>query len=312
MPNQVDVSLEDPASESSPVWKPNQPSGNEGLLTHESSPVVDLNLPPGNAGFSGHESSAVVNLNLDANAEPTGDIEAGGLSSAPEEGKLARIAQKEKIEIVDVNFPINDDLLVGSGNGSSPVMTASSSNPSSFSGENQTFPMATPQVSYPELVSNMRREHASDVSSPLSASSSLPSPRPIYPPPSRETFLFSYPVVDANVQPKPASDTPSISYPIIDVSEKSSAASSIAANNDGDKTNSDQVSGVKEVEENLLKELEEMGFKQVERNIEVLRMNEYDLARSVDELCGVSEWDPILEELQEMVRRYCIRFFKMV
>lgn len=29
-------------------------------------------------------------------------------------------------------------------------------------------------------------------------------------------------------------------------------------------------------------------------------MNEYDLEQSVDDLCGVSEWDPILEELQEM------------
>lgn len=54
------------------------------------------------------------------------------------------------------------------------------------------------------------------------------------------------------------------------------------------------------VEETLLKELEEMGFKQVDLNKEVLRMNEYDFEQSVDDLCGVSEWDPILEELQEM------------
>ena len=30
-------------------------------------------------------------------------------------------------------------------------------------------------------------------------------------------------------------------------------------------------------------------------------MNEYDLEKSVDDLCGIAEWDPILEELQEMV-----------
>lgn len=54
------------------------------------------------------------------------------------------------------------------------------------------------------------------------------------------------------------------------------------------------------VEETLLKELEEMGFKQVDLNKEILRMNEYNLEQSVDDLCGVSEWDPILEELREM------------
>lgn len=55
------------------------------------------------------------------------------------------------------------------------------------------------------------------------------------------------------------------------------------------------------VEESLLKELEEMGFKQVDLNKEILRINEYNLEQSVDHLCGVSEWDPMLEELQEMV-----------
>ncbi|PKI59089.1 protein JOKA2 isoform X2 [Punica granatum] len=55
-----------------------------------------------------------------------------------------------------------------------------------------------------------------------------------------------------------------------------------------------------DVEQNLLKELAEMGFKQVDLNKEVLRMNSYDLEQSVDDLCGVSDWDPILEELQEM------------
>ncbi|CAK7357300.1 unnamed protein product [Dovyalis caffra] len=54
------------------------------------------------------------------------------------------------------------------------------------------------------------------------------------------------------------------------------------------------------VEKTLLKELEEMGFKQVDLNKEILRRNEYDLEQSVDDLCGVAEWDPILEELQEM------------
>ncbi|CAH2078051.1 unnamed protein product [Thlaspi arvense] len=55
-----------------------------------------------------------------------------------------------------------------------------------------------------------------------------------------------------------------------------------------------------EVELTMLKELEEMGFKEIDLNKEILRDNEYNLEQSVDALCGVSEWDPILEELQEM------------
>lgn len=56
-----------------------------------------------------------------------------------------------------------------------------------------------------------------------------------------------------------------------------------------------------DVEITMLKDLEEMGFKEIDLNKEILRDNEYNLEQSVDALCGVSEWDPILEELQEMV-----------
>jgi hypothetical protein len=54
-------------------------------------------------------------------------------------------------------------------------------------------------------------------------------------------------------------------------------------------------------EDVLLKELEDMGFKQIDLNKEVLRLNKYDLEQSVEDLCGLSEWDPLLEELKEMV-----------
>ncbi|CAF2027852.1 hypothetical protein Bca4012_080293 [Brassica carinata] len=55
-----------------------------------------------------------------------------------------------------------------------------------------------------------------------------------------------------------------------------------------------------ELETTMLKELEEMGFKEIDLNKEILKENEYNLEQSVEALCGVSEWDPILEELQEM------------
>ncbi|XP_013597152.1 PREDICTED: uncharacterized protein LOC106305319 [Brassica oleracea var. oleracea] len=55
-----------------------------------------------------------------------------------------------------------------------------------------------------------------------------------------------------------------------------------------------------DLETTMLKELEEMGFKEIDLNKEILKENEYNLEQSVEALCGVSEWDPILEELQEM------------
>jgi len=55
------------------------------------------------------------------------------------------------------------------------------------------------------------------------------------------------------------------------------------------------------MEEKLLRELADMGFRQVDLNKEVLRQNEYDLEKSVDDLCGFHEWDPLLAELKELI-----------
>lgn len=54
------------------------------------------------------------------------------------------------------------------------------------------------------------------------------------------------------------------------------------------------------------KVLEGMGFKQLDLNKEILRMNNNDLDKSIDDLCGVMEWDPMLDELREMVSLYTI------
>ncbi|KAL0535370.1 hypothetical protein IC582_029699 [Cucumis melo] len=100
------------------------------------------------------------------------------------------------------------------------------------------------------------------------------------PPESCPFIDFPAPTPPANPFPKP--------------SPKVSPASSehVIANNANNANNL--------VEETLLKTLEDMGFKQVDLNKEVLKRNEYDLGKSVDELCGVAEWDPILDELEEM------------
>ncbi|KAG1331413.1 protein NBR1 [Cocos nucifera] len=87
----------------------------------------------------------------------------------------------------------------------------------------------------------------------------------------------------------------SVSYPIIDFPASSSDVSPVAVLPPFDTVRDDNT-----VEQTLLKELEEMGFEQIDLNKEVLRLNEYNLEQSVDDLCGFAEWDPLLSELQEM------------
>uniref|UniRef100_A0A1D1Y246 Uncharacterized protein C6orf106 n=1 Tax=Anthurium amnicola TaxID=1678845 RepID=A0A1D1Y246_9ARAE len=93
----------------------------------------------------------------------------------------------------------------------------------------------------------------------------------------------SYPMIDLSSQPSPACSEDAVPLP------QPGEASIGQASTDDDP-----------VEQTLLKELEEMGFKQIDLNKEVLRLNDYDLEQSLNDLCGISEWDPILEELEEM------------
>ncbi|KAA8540765.1 hypothetical protein F0562_024316 [Nyssa sinensis] len=97
--------------------------------------------------------------------------------------------------------------------------------------------------------------------------------------------------------PLPPKAPPSVSYPIVDFTEVAPTAPSPVTNKS---PSAQEVSENNDVELTLLRELEEMGFKQVDLNKEILRMNEYNLEQSVDDLCGVAQWDPILEELEEM------------
>jgi len=117
---------------------------------------------------------------------------------------------------------------------------------------------------------------------------------------------FVAPVASAPAATSVASS--SVPCPIIDLSETTPAVPSNQQSPTVDVPSSSMGTGggINSVEENLLKELEEMGFKQVDLNKEILRKNEYDLDQSLDALCGVdvcgvSEWDHMLEELQEMV-----------
>lgn len=97
----------------------------------------------------------------------------------------------------------------------------------------------------------------------------------------------SYPAVDI---PDPL---PPISYPLIDIYYTSNPS-------DTNYLPSEVLTEEATVEQTLLRELEEMGFKQIDLNKEILRQNHYDLELSVEDLCGFAEWDPLLKELQEM------------
>lgn len=114
--------------------------------------------------------------------------------------------------------------------------------------------------------------------------------------PSSASGSISYPIVDfSGMLPLPSKYSPS-EYPPMPISMVPPPPPPVVQ----DKV-LESVDEKSLMEERLLMELEMMGFKKVDLNKEVLRMNDYDLEKSVDDLCGVADWDPILEELQEMV-----------
>lgn len=145
----------------------------------------------------------------------------------------------------DLNFPINDNLLVGHGVSSSATQEAVSYPIIDLSAVSLSVPTRAPPTAF-----------GAPAQSPSSAA------------PAQSPTRSAPPLVPSKVVDGP-----------------SSAEGAIIKN---------------PLEESLLKELEEMGFKQINLNKEVLRRNEYNLEQSLDHLCGVAEWDPILEELQEM------------
>ncbi|KAI3761383.1 hypothetical protein L1987_51797 [Smallanthus sonchifolius] len=110
------------------------------------------------------------------------------------------------------------------------------------------------------------------------------------------------PMVTSGFSPTVGLNTEPISYPTVDFSVMPPIMSGGAASlptvvvqpsGSGKALSDDQ-------EQVLVKELEELGFKQLDLNKEILRMNNYDLEKSIDEPCGVLEWDPMLDELREM------------
>lgn len=191
----------------------------------------------------------------------------------------------------ELNFPIDESLLVGQGVSPSPVTGAMP--PVSYPIIDWTkeynglfympLPMSLPAPVLPSAPAPVLPSALAPVLPSAPASAPIPAPVPALAPvpvPVPEAFPAPSPVVKvtlSSVNEAPLS-------PVVDTTTSSAGTSS-----------------KKVVEEALLKELEDMGFKQVDLNKEILRMNEYNLEQSVDDLCGVSEWDPLLEELEDMV-----------
>ncbi|MFS7999442.1 putative PB1 domain, Zinc finger, ZZ-type, UBA-like superfamily, immunoglobulin-like protein [Helianthus anomalus] len=93
-------------------------------------------------------------------------------------------------------------------------------------------------------------------------------------------------------------DSEPIGNPTVDFSVMPPITSSTAVVQRPSGSGSEVVTDDKE--QALVKELEAMGFKNLDLNKEILRTNNYDLDKSIDDLCGILEWDPILDELREM------------
>jgi next-to-BRCA1 protein 1 len=93
-----------------------------------------------------------------------------------------------------------------------------------------------------------------------------------------------------------ASSSSTVLYPVVD----SSKIEPIASFNSPATFIAKPAEGDNEVEQKLLKDLAEMGFKQIDLNKEVLKKNGYDLENTVVDLVGIEDWDPMLDELKDM------------
>ncbi|KAI3785804.1 hypothetical protein L1987_44929 [Smallanthus sonchifolius] len=164
----------------------------------------------------------------------------------------------------EMNFPINDSLIIDNGGVLSPMAT-----------------LSAPPAAASSSVYNFKEVETALASLPAGATFSSG----LYPTVGLDTEPVSYPMVDFAVMPPAMVSGAPSSPPTVAVVQPSG-------------------SGIRKVsdekEQALIKDLEEMGFKQLDLNTEVLRMNNYDLEKSIDDLCGVLEWDPMLDELQEM------------
>lgn len=206
---------------------------------------INLNLPP------------VTRYPEVVNEDPVMDSGNNFIKVNDSEGTSLNFQPKKDQEM---NFPINDSLIIDNGGMTSFSAPPGAASSSVFkSTELETALASVSPGLYPTTL-GLSNDHLGPI---------------------------SYPTVDFSVMP-PEMVTAPPSPPIEAVPMVQPPSGS-----GGQDVSEDQ-------EQALVKDLEDMGFKQLELNKEVLRMNNYDMEKSIDDLCGVTEWDPMLDELQEM------------
>nr|XP_043618311.1 protein JOKA2-like [Erigeron canadensis] len=243
---------------------------------------INLNLPPVTRNLQTVDQDNIISGN---NFFKVADSETMSIDSQPKDQEM--------------NFPINDSLIIDNCDVANTTITplrpvAPAISTASDSTEIETglasLPTA-PAVSsgfYPTV--GLDSASLKPVSYPTVDFSAMPpilgsgAPSPwaaVTQPSGSAVASSSAPVV--GFAPSPGS-----------VSEPGSASSPVSASALGSYEVTD------EQELALMKDLEDMGFKQRDVNKEILRKMNYDLEKSIDALCDVSEWDPMLDELQEM------------
>lgn len=250
-----------------------------------SSIPLSLVLPPFTSGTQHHQP---INVNVDTGMECDLSKPSNGFA---EPVKPMNVQQPRNEEL---NFPIDESLLVGHGVSSASVTEATSrvSYPIvdlTKDSSNDLFSEAAPAVSVPVPV-------PTPASAPVDMFEPAPAFLPMFEPAPAPVPVSMFEPAPATAPAAATSPAPS---PVVDATPSSpviEAPPSPAVN----AASSSQGASQNVFEEALLKELEEMGFKQIDLNKEILRMNEYNLEQSVDDLCGVAEWDPLLEELEDM------------
>lgn len=200
-------------------------------------------------------------------------------------------------DLSETTTPINLNLPPVTPNDPTPLnndtTTLSTTNPTKLNIP-QEDTSANQDLNFPINDTLIITNNNADVSIPATSPTLPPPPPP--PPRFRSAEVETALGIGMDVQ---APDT-AVTYPTVDFPELPPVIGGAAPETVVDPSGSGTKEGSDEQEKNLLEELVAMGFKQLDLNKEILRMNNYDLEKSVDDLCGVSEWDPMLEELQEM------------
>lgn len=192
----------------------------------------------------------------------------------------------------DTKFPISDSSMVGSGaTNLAPTAPSTIFYPVLDQSDMATPVYPPPYVHYlpppPPVIFPK--------TSPLLYT--LPAPPVIYPlPPSPRSLLYPLPP-HPFYPPPPPLPTP-VTFPPHPASLYTSTSPPLL--NSWPPPAAGNTQGLEELEKKLLRELEEMGFKRVDLNKEILRFHEYDLQKTLEDLCEGTGWNSIREEHHEM------------